>query len=77
MKPLEIAGCPFANLPDAQSGRWGQGLTAAKMKDCGWLNPTLVAQFEFVEWTDVNHLRHTRFIALRDDRQAKDVRRET
>ena len=25
-RPLEIAGCPFANLPEARSGRWGQGL---------------------------------------------------
>jgi ATP-dependent DNA ligase len=35
--------------------------------------PKLVGQFEFVEWTDVNHLRHTKFIALRDDKKAKDV----
>ena len=26
-----------------------------------------VAQIEFLEWTGENHLRHTRFIALRDD----------
>lgn len=25
------------------------GLTAAKMDECRWLRPTLVAQFEFVE----------------------------
>jgi hypothetical protein len=31
---LEIRDCPFANLPEAKSGRWGAGLTAAKMKDC-------------------------------------------
>jgi ATP-dependent DNA ligase len=31
---LEIAECPFANLPEARSGRWGQGLTADKMKEC-------------------------------------------
>jgi bifunctional non-homologous end joining protein LigD len=35
---LEIAECPFANLPEARSGRWGQGLTADKMKECRWLN---------------------------------------
>ena len=40
------------------------------------LKPELVAQFEFVEWTDVNHLRHTKFIALREDKNAKDVHRE-
>ena len=37
LKPLEVKKCPFANLPEARSGRWGAGLTAAKMKDCQWL----------------------------------------
>ena len=36
----------------------------------------LVAQFEFVEWTDVNHLRHTKFVGLRDNEKAKDIVRE-
>src|SRR5215207_3252385 len=73
---LEIKDCPFVNLPAAKSGRRGAGLTAAKMKDCRWLNPVLVAQIEFLEWTGENHLRHTKFIALRDDKPAHDVRRE-
>ena len=75
-RSLEIADCPFANLPEARSGRWGQGLTKAKMADCRWLKPELVGQFEFVEWTADNHLRHTKFVALRDDKRAQDVRRE-
>ena len=29
---LAIKECPFANLPEAKSGRWGAGLTAAKMR---------------------------------------------
>src|SRR5207247_1011675 len=53
---LETGECPFANLPEARSGRWGQGLTAEKMQECRWLNPVLVGQFEFVEWTPDNHL---------------------
>jgi DNA ligase D-like protein (predicted ligase) len=73
---LESTGCPFANLPEAKSGRWGQGLTKAKMADCRWLKPELVGQFEFLEWTGENHLRHTRFVALREDKRARDVRRE-
>ena len=73
---LETAQCPFANLPEARSGRWGQGLTKAKMADCRWLKPSLVGQFEFVEWTADDHLRHSRFVALRDDKAARDVRRE-
>lgn len=74
---LETATCPFVNLPEAKSGRWGQGLTKAKMAECQWLRPELVGQFEFLEWTAENHLRHSRFIALREDRQARDVRRES
>ena len=76
LKPLEIADCPFANLPEKKAGRWGAGLTAAKMAECRWLKPVLVAQFEFVEWTSDQHLRHSRFMSLREDKNAKDVRRE-
>jgi bifunctional non-homologous end joining protein LigD len=32
---LETPECSFANLPEARSGRWGEGLTAAKMKTAG------------------------------------------
>jgi DNA ligase D-like protein (predicted ligase) len=76
IKPLEIAECPFANLPEKKAGRWGAGLTAAKMAECRWLKPVLVGQFEFVEWTEDAHLRHSRFVGLREDKKAKDVRRE-
>jgi ATP-dependent DNA ligase len=76
LKPLEISACPFANLPEKKAGRWGAGLTAAKMAECRWLKPQLIGQFEFVEWTEDAHLRHSRFIALRDDKKAKDVKRE-
>jgi bifunctional non-homologous end joining protein LigD len=76
IKPLEIKECPFANLPEKKAGRWGAGLTAAKMAECRWLEPRLVGMFEFVEWTEDAHLRHSRFVALRDDTGAKDVKRE-
>jgi bifunctional non-homologous end joining protein LigD len=46
------------------------------MKDCRWLKPMLAAQIEFVEWTGDNHLRHTKFIALQEDKPARDVKRE-
>jgi DNA ligase D-like protein (predicted ligase) len=75
-KGLEVAHCPFVNLPEAKSGRWGQGLTKAKMAEVQWLKPVLVGQFEFLEWTADNHLRHSRFVALRDDKKATDVQRQ-
>lgn len=75
-RALTSEKCPFVNLPEAKSGRWGQGLTAAKMKDCRWLKPELVGQFEFAEWTPENHLRHSRFISLREDKDPRQVRKE-
>lgn len=76
-KGLETIECPFANLPEQKSGRWGAGLTVKKMAECRWLKPVLVGQFEFVEWTGDNHLRHTKFVALRDDKDPRTVVRES
>jgi bifunctional non-homologous end joining protein LigD len=39
IKHLKSAHCPFANLPDRSPGRFGQGLTAEKMRECVWLKP--------------------------------------
>ena len=71
-----IAECPFVNLPQSTAGRWGQGLTAAKMAECVWVRPELVAAFEFLEWTAADHVRHIKFIAMRDDKDARKVVRE-
>lgn len=76
LKPLITEKCPFANLPEAKSGRWGQGLTAAKMRECIWVRPKLVAHFEFLEWTGTNHVRHIKFVRMRDDKNPKSVVRE-
>jgi DNA ligase D-like protein (predicted ligase) len=70
-RELESEECPFVNLPEAKAGRWGDGLTAEKMKNCRWLKPTLVGRFEFVEWTPENHLRHSRFVELRDGKSRR------
>ena len=74
---LEVKDCPFVNLPETHAGSWGQGLTAEKMKECRWLRPLLVGQFEFVEWTPDGHLRHSRFVELMEDKRPKNVRRES
>lgn len=39
--------------------------------------PEGFAQFEFVECTEGEHLRHARFLGLRDDKDAQYVVRET
>jgi ATP-dependent DNA ligase len=75
-RSLQTEKCPFVNLPEKRAGRWGQGLTIAKIKDCRWLKPKLVGQFEFTEWTPDDHLRHSRFVSLRDDKAPTEVIRE-
>jgi DNA ligase D-like protein (predicted ligase) len=76
IKGLKIAKCPFANLPEKSEGRWGQGLTAEKMKGCVWLKPKAVVRIDFAEWTGADKLRHTKFIALREDKDPRKVVRE-
>lgn len=76
LKGLQIAKCPFVNLPQKDAGRWGQGLTAEKMKACIWVKPQVVVRIDFLEWTGADHLRHTKFVALRDDKDPKKVVRE-
>jgi bifunctional non-homologous end joining protein LigD len=77
IKSLKIAKCPFANLPETTPGRWGQGLTAEKMKTCTWVNPEMVVCIDFAEWTGADKLRHTKFVALRDDKDPRKVVKET
>jgi bifunctional non-homologous end joining protein LigD len=68
--------CPFANLPEPANARRGEAITADVMKKIQWLRPRLVAHIEFTDWTTNNHLRHSRFIALRDDKDARQVVKE-
>jgi DNA ligase D-like protein (predicted ligase) len=77
LKKMATQKCPFSNLPEKKASRWGESLTLEKMQECRWLKPKLICQVAFVEWTDAGHLRHCRFIALRDDRNASEVVRET
>jgi bifunctional non-homologous end joining protein LigD len=76
LEKLRRPDCPFANLPEARSGRWGAGLTAAQMKLCTWVQPKLVCQVRFAEWTRDNHLRQPAFLGLREDKKPRDVVRE-
>jgi bifunctional non-homologous end joining protein LigD len=44
--------------------------------DIQWVNPRLVAEVGFSEWTSAGMLRHPRFLGLREDKAASEVRRE-
>jgi bifunctional non-homologous end joining protein LigD len=51
---------------------------AASIRERGvtWVEPELVAQVAFTEWTGAGRLRHPRFLGLRDDKPAREVVRE-
>jgi bifunctional non-homologous end joining protein LigD len=60
-EPLIRSTSPFADL--------------AKFPGATWLEPHLVAQVGFTEWTADRRLRHPTFLGLREDKPARDVRR--
>ena len=64
LRALERAEPPFAD---------GE---APRMRDAHWVEPELVAQIGFTEWTRDGRLRHPRFLGLRDDKPAGKVVRE-
>ena len=76
LRPLVVPECPFVNLPERHKGRWGDGLTAEDMEKCVWVRPELVAQIEYLEWTESDHLRHSKFAGLREDKDARAVVKE-
>lgn len=77
LEGLQTERCPFTNLPEKTAGRWGQGITAAKMAVCIWVKPKVVVQVNFLQWTEGDKLRHTTFVGLRRDKDPKKVVRET
>jgi DNA ligase D-like protein (predicted ligase) len=77
LKRLRTDECPFFTLPEPKGGRWGEPLTKEKMGECVWVKPKLVCRVEFVEWTNAQHLRHSHFVAMRDDKESSAVNRET
>lgn len=76
VKPLHVSRCPFVDLPNSKTSHWGGGITPEQMDEMQWVKPELVAQIRFVEWTADDHLRHAAFLGMRDDKEAKAVRRE-
>jgi bifunctional non-homologous end joining protein LigD len=67
LKPLERPDSPFAETPK---------MPRVRGSDIVWVEPKLVAEVEFAEWTHEGRLRAPSYLRLREDREAPDVRRE-
>jgi bifunctional non-homologous end joining protein LigD len=76
LNKIRIDKCPFYNLPASGRNRWDQGLTAAEMRRCHWVNPVMVCQVKFTEWTRDDRLRQPVFLGIREDKNANEVVRE-
>jgi bifunctional non-homologous end joining protein LigD len=77
LAPNGRRSCPFVNLPSTRTSHWGEGVTAEDMAALRWLKPSVVVEVAFTEWTRDGNLRHAAYVGPRDDKPARDVRRET
>jgi bifunctional non-homologous end joining protein LigD len=64
LKPLRRDVTPFAEVPK---------MPKVRRDDVTWVEPTLVAEIEFAEWTRDGRLRAPVYLGLREDRPAEDV----
>ncbi|MBC7925629.1 MAG: DNA ligase D, partial [Bryobacteraceae bacterium] len=63
LQALQTADKPFRTTP-------------AMLRKATWVNPELVCECKFVEWTKEGRLRAPVYLGLRNDRSPKDVTRE-
>jgi bifunctional non-homologous end joining protein LigD len=67
LRPLERPESPFAAPPKLPRVRRG---------DVTWVEPRLVAEVEFSEWTHDGHVRQPSYKGLREDKAPSEVRHE-
>src|SRR5205807_686497 len=67
LRPLKRSTSPFREVPK---------MPKVRKSDVIWVEPKLVCEVEFAEWTHDGHLRAPSYQGLRDDKAAEEVRRE-
>jgi bifunctional non-homologous end joining protein LigD len=67
LRPLKRADSPFREVPK---------MPKVRKSDVIWVEPRLVVQVEFAEWTHDGRLRAPSYKGLREDKSSEDVRRE-
>ncbi|HKX41329.1 MAG TPA: DNA ligase D, partial [Burkholderiaceae bacterium] len=72
LKPSTVREPPFASKAPPERGRW----TTREVGIERWVQPELVAEVEFGEWTPDGRIRHAKYLGLRADRDPRDVVRE-
>jgi bifunctional non-homologous end joining protein LigD len=67
LRPLERETAPFSVVPK---------MPRVRREDIVWVEPELVCEVEFAEWTHDGRLRAPSYQGLREDKSAAEVRRE-
>ena len=67
LRPLKRATSPFREVPK---------MPKVRKSDVIWVEPKLVAEVEFAEWTHDGRLRAPSYKGMREDKAADEVRRE-
>ena len=67
LKPLRRDESPFTETPK---------MPRVKKSEVVWVEPRLVAEVEFAEWTSEGRLRAPVYMGIREDKPAEEVRRE-
>jgi bifunctional non-homologous end joining protein LigD len=70
--PLERRTPPFDGGTPPGKGRWSRRAPGSER----WVQPVLVGEVSFGEWTPDGQIRHALFLGLREDKPAKEVMRE-
>jgi ATP-dependent DNA ligase len=60
-------------VPPPRGTRFGSALVPSRVH---WVRPELVAEVKFLAWTEDNLLRQVVYEGLREDKPAREVRRE-
>ncbi len=63
LKPLQQTACPFETKPKTNT-------------PATWVQPKLLAEVTFSQWTNDNQMRHPVFLGLREDKHPSEVKEE-
>ena len=68
IEKLVTPQCPFVNLPEKKRPH---AMDREKMRTVKWVKPKVIAEIAFNEWTSSEHLRHSKFLRLRETRDLR------
>jgi bifunctional non-homologous end joining protein LigD len=74
LQALARESCPFTDMPGTTRSRWSKSL--GSRETLHWVEPRIVCQLKFTEWTRDGKLRHPVFLGVREDKDAREVVRE-